>query len=107
MGRIGVTLSGIERSLLNRLAEANTAATLLSDPSLHYDMVRVGLGTYGLYPAPHLKSAIALKPVLEVKARITHLKNIRRFEVLCVGVYIHGWYVSGVVWNVVVACCCR
>lgn len=62
--------------LPSRLHLANTAATLLSDPSLHYDMVRVGLGTYGLYPAPHLKSAIALKPVLEVKARITHLKNI-------------------------------
>jgi len=28
MGRIGVTLSGIERSLLNQLAEANAAATL-------------------------------------------------------------------------------
>ena len=30
MGRIGVTLSGIERSLLNRLSEANAAATLSS-----------------------------------------------------------------------------
>ncbi len=28
MGRIGISLSGIERSLLNRLAEANAAATL-------------------------------------------------------------------------------
>ena len=39
-------------------------------------MVRVGLATYGLYPAPHLKSAAELKPVLAVKARITHLKTI-------------------------------
>ena len=30
MGRIGATLSGIERTLLNRLAEANTAAALNS-----------------------------------------------------------------------------
>jgi len=30
MGRIGATLSGIERSLLNRLAEANAASTLSS-----------------------------------------------------------------------------
>jgi flagellin-like hook-associated protein FlgL len=30
MGRIGASLSGIERTLLNRLAEANTAATLNS-----------------------------------------------------------------------------
>ncbi|MGB3294194.1 MAG: alanine racemase [Phormidesmis sp.] len=54
---------------------ANTAATL-SSPALHHDMVRVGLATYGLYPAPHLRSAVDLQPVLEVKARITHLKTI-------------------------------
>lgn len=37
-----------------RLHFANSAATL-TDPALHYDMVRVGLGLYGLYPAPHLR----------------------------------------------------
>ncbi len=58
-----------------RLHLANAAAAL-TDPALHYDMVRVGLATYGLYPAPHLKSAAELKPVLAVKARITHLKAI-------------------------------
>ncbi len=58
-----------------RLHLANAAATL-ADPALHYDMVRVGLATYGLYPAPHLRSAVDLQPVLEVKARITHLKSI-------------------------------
>ena len=54
---------------------ANSAATL-TDPALHYDMVRVGLATYGLYPAPHLTSKIDLRPVLEVKARITHIKHL-------------------------------
>ena len=58
-----------------KLHLANAAATL-SDPALHYDIVRVGLATYGLYPAPHLRSAVDLQPVLEVKARITHLKTI-------------------------------
>ncbi len=58
-----------------RLHLANAAAAL-TDPALHYDMVRVGLATYGLYPASHLKSAAELKPVLAVKARITHLKTI-------------------------------
>ncbi len=59
---------------------ANAAATLLattnSDFAMHYDMVRVGLCTYGLYPAPHLRSAISLRPVMAVKARITHIKEI-------------------------------
>ncbi|ASC70019.1 Alanine racemase [Halomicronema hongdechloris C2206] len=54
---------------------ANSAATL-GDTALHYDMVRVGLALYGLYPAPHLRSTISLHPVMQVKARITHIKEI-------------------------------
>jgi alanine racemase len=54
---------------------ANTAATL-ADPALHYDMVRVGLGLYGFYPAPHLAQPLDLQPVMQVKARITHVKEI-------------------------------
>jgi len=55
---------------------ANSAATL-AYPNLHYDMVRVGLALYGLYPAPHLRSTLPLRPVMQVKARITHLKEIQ------------------------------
>ncbi|MGL5082921.1 MAG: alanine racemase, partial [Microcoleaceae cyanobacterium] len=44
--------------------------------TLHHDLVRVGLALYGLYPAPHLKSAVCLKPALQVKARITQVKSI-------------------------------
>lgn len=58
-----------------RLHLANSAATL-RDPSLHYDLVRVGLALYGLHPAPHLRSNLALKPVLQVKARIAQVKAI-------------------------------
>ena len=58
-----------------RLHLANSAATL-SDRALHYDLVRVGLAIYGLYPSPHLRSAIDLKPVLQVKARVTQVKTI-------------------------------
>jgi alanine racemase len=58
-----------------RLHLANSAATL-SDQALHYDMVRVGLATYGLYPSPHLRDTVELRPVLEVKAKITHLKTV-------------------------------
>ena len=58
-----------------KLHLANSAATL-TDAALHYDMVRVGLATYGLYPAPHLRSQADLRPVLSLKARITHIKQI-------------------------------
>jgi alanine racemase len=54
---------------------ANSAATL-SDRATHYDMVRVGLALYGLYPAAHLSQVLKLKPVLQVKAKITQVKTI-------------------------------
>ncbi|MGB5975601.1 MAG: alanine racemase, partial [Nodosilinea sp.] len=58
-----------------RLHLANTAGTL-ADAALHYDQVRVGLGLYGLYPAPHLQAQVDLQPVMQVKARITHIKDV-------------------------------
>jgi alanine racemase len=54
---------------------ANSAATL-SSSTLHYDMVRAGLAVYGLYPAEHLQDSIHLKPVLQVKSRVTQVKTI-------------------------------
>jgi alanine racemase len=68
------TLSQIQPKM-PRLHFANTAATL-TDRALHYDMVRVGLGLYGLYPAPHLRDTCNLKPLMQVKARITQVKTI-------------------------------
>ncbi len=58
---------------------ANSAGTLV-DRSLHYDMVRVGLALYGLYPSPHLASVVELQPVLQVRARITQVKTIEAGE---------------------------
>jgi alanine racemase len=58
-----------------RLHLANTAG-MLTDPDLHYDIVRPGLGIYGLYPAPHFKDEINLRPAMQVKARITQIKEI-------------------------------
>lgn len=54
---------------------ANSAATL-TDPALHYDLVRVGLAIYGLYPAPHLQNTLSLQPAMQVKARVTQIKAI-------------------------------
>lgn len=58
-----------------RLHLANSAATLV-DAQLHYDMVRCGLAIYGLHPAPHLTHTLPLKPVLQVRARITQVKTL-------------------------------
>ena len=67
-----IKIAGINPDCLHL---ANSAATL-ADPDLHYDLVRVGLANYGVYPAPHLQSVINLKPVMQVKARVTQVKTI-------------------------------
>ncbi|BAQ65074.1 alanine racemase [Geminocystis sp. NIES-3709] len=54
---------------------ANSAGAL-SDRALHYDMVRIGLALYGVYPAPHLHQKVKLQATLEVKARITQIKTL-------------------------------
>ena len=67
-----ITASGLK---IPQLHLANSAAAL-SDRAYHYDMVRVGLALYGLYPAPHLQQTIDLKPALQVKAKVTQVKTI-------------------------------
>jgi alanine racemase len=54
---------------------ANSAG-ILAHKRLHYELVRPGLILYGIYPAPHFRSQIALEPVLSVKARIAQVKDI-------------------------------
>ncbi|AFY72925.1 alanine racemase [Synechococcus sp. PCC 7502] len=60
---------------------ANTAG-MMTNSDLHYDLVRCGLGVYGFYPAPHLKIHLktqlkeSLRPAMQVKARVTQVKNI-------------------------------
>ena len=54
---------------------ANSAATLRS-PQLHYDLVRVGLALYGHRPAAHLGSALALQPAMQVRARVSLMREV-------------------------------
>ena len=55
---------------------ANTAA-LMMDKKTHLDMVRPGIGLYGLTPFDRVVSkALKLKPVLSWKARIINLRKV-------------------------------
>ena len=53
----------------------NTAG-LLAVPELRLDMVRVGLGLYGLYPAPHLRDRVSLRPALRLMARVVEVRRL-------------------------------
>ncbi|MBT9176156.1 MAG: Alanine racemase 1 [Firmicutes bacterium] len=52
---------------------ANTAAILALRES-HLDMVRLGLGLYGMYPAPYMKSLVKLHPAMSLRSRLSHVK---------------------------------
>lgn len=71
--------------VLQSLAQANllpervhlaNSAGALGDPALHYDLVRAGLVIYGLYPANCFHGRLDLEPVMQVRARITQVKNV-------------------------------
>ena len=54
---------------------ANSAATLAT-ADWHYQRVRVGLAMYGISPADAFSDRCQLQPVMNVKARIVHLKTV-------------------------------
>ena len=54
---------------------ANSAGTLRT-PQLHYDMVRVGLALYGHRPAVHLGGGLALQPAMQVRARVSLIREV-------------------------------
>ena len=54
---------------------SNSAAIALY-PQFHLDAVRPGIILYGYHPSDLTKNEIDIKPVLSVKSRVTHVKNL-------------------------------
>jgi alanine racemase len=63
---------------------ANSAATL-SIPESHFDLVRCGVASFGLWPGPALVGSADLKPALQLKARVNMTKMVRAGESLSYG----------------------
>lgn len=88
---IGTTSVAVQRALFERaIAMAETAgltglsrhlgntATVLAFPDCQYDIVRVGIGMYGVSPNPQMGTAaeLGLRPVMTVRAKIAGIKRI-------------------------------
>lgn len=54
---------------------ANTAGALLF-PEARFDMVRVGLGIYGLRPAPHVAEELDLRPAMRVVSQVSMVSRL-------------------------------
>ncbi len=71
--------------VLQKLALANihiplkhiaSTAAILDLPEMHLDLVRPGIGLYGLFPAKTVTSNCHLLPVMEVKTQIVYLESV-------------------------------
>ncbi|MDL1967175.1 MAG: alanine racemase [Deltaproteobacteria bacterium] len=59
------------------VTHAANSAAIINMPETHLDMVRAGISIYGLYASEEVdKSIIKLKPAMELKTKIIHLKKV-------------------------------
>ena len=50
----------------------NTPASVLN-PATHFDMIRAGIGLYGLQPCDRMAAALPLEPVMSIRTRVTNV----------------------------------
>ncbi len=61
---------------IERMHLANSAG-LIDIPKAHFDMVRVGIATYGLYPSEEVdKEILDLRPALTLKSNVILVKDV-------------------------------
>ena len=58
------------------IRHVSNTATLLDMPDLSLEMVRPGLGIYGLFPSGEVRRDVGLMPVLSLKSRIVRLTPV-------------------------------
>jgi alanine racemase len=63
---------------------ANTAAAL-DHREARLDLVRCGIGIYGIAPAPALADRVVLEPAMSLRARVSHVKRVRAGEGISYG----------------------
>lgn len=62
----------------NLVIHLSNTAGIISNSDINYDMVRAGIGIYGLYPdlPEDIEATADFKQVLSLKGRISHIKEI-------------------------------
>jgi alanine racemase len=77
-------ISAFHTAGLKPMTHASATGGTLLYPAAHYDMVRIGIGLYGLWPSSEAERALtrklALKPVLSWRAVVSEVKVVKRGE---------------------------
>ena len=72
----GVLAAFRERGIPTGVVHACNTAGALDWPGARFDMVRVGIGCYGIAPADALEGRVELQPAMSVKARVSQVKVV-------------------------------
>ena len=62
------------------IVHAANSAAAMRYPDVSFDMVRLGIGLYGLHPCSQTRSMIDLRPAMSVHARITDVRTVPMSE---------------------------
>lgn len=66
-----------QQGLTGLLCHAENSAAILELPEYQLDMVRLGIGLYGMYPSAEVMPAeIKLRPAMEIKSHIAFVKTV-------------------------------
>ena len=65
-----------DEGIVPEMAHAANTAGALDYPDARNDLVRVGLGLYGLRPAPHVGANVELRPAMRVLSRVSHTRRL-------------------------------
>ncbi len=73
------------RGIRGFIRHCSNSAGIFSYPKGVFDMVRVGIISYGISPFASATLPIALKPVLSLKARVVHIKTLPKGSAISYG----------------------
>ena len=85
---VGVAAGLPERGIRPRFLHAANTAGTLAMPAAHLDLVRVGIGVYGLSPHPDLSAKASLRPALSWRSAVSMTKRVSAGEGISYG---HGY----------------
>ncbi len=79
------------RGITFAIRHASNTAAIIDLPEYNLDMVRCGIGTYGMYPSMDVqKNRVVLTPAMELKTHISYVKELPKG----VGISYNGTYVT-------------
>ena len=68
--------SDVAKKIPVKIFHLAESAAALDIPDAHFDMVRAGIITYGLYPSEDVPKTIELRPAMKLIARVAFLKKV-------------------------------